>query len=772
MVNLPTKMVVEPKILNITDHSSLFHTFKTPIKSLNQFNFNISNFRMNRCFCIILLALANIVSGTAQTSKRPKVAVVLSGGGAKGFAHIGALKVLEQAGIPIDIIVGTSMGSIVGGFYSLGYSASEIDSIVRREDWGKLLTDDVGRNHQSQFAKEQKQRYVASLLMNDKFEPKVPQGVVNGQNIINLFGRLASNIPSDADFSKFPIDFACVGTNLQSGKEMILNHGFLPTAIYSSMSIPGVFLPVEHDGNYMLDGGLVDNFPTDIAKKMGADIIIGVDIRNDLHDINDIVSIKQLMDQLINFYTLSKDSLNKSLCNIIIRPDITGYNVYSFNANAVDTLIRRGIDAANSKLDEILALKKKYNLPDPVYDRSLKMLDSIEVDNITLSGKYSINDKFILDFFDIDAPGKYTPAEIQDAIDKLYGLGFFKRIFFKIYNTANQHELNLVLDELPLKNFNVGLRVNNRDAVSMLLNYTQKDFRRFIGLLSFTAEISSNPGFEVYSELSKGKWPVIGFELNGKEDHYGIYTDKIKAYSTDLYYASANLYTYKSLKKASIVGLGVKEEYFNGDIFNAEHIDSSLATSKKKLSVTSLYTYYSLDNLDDYYFPEKGSEVYSEFSLSSNPDYSTICPAVMVRNRNIYRLTQNSSLLLNFYGRAILLNSIHPFKYTYVGGTEYSTYYNYHFPFYGLPAVTPVDQYALIGAAGIRLKFAHKHYVTLFANCMLGNKELYPFKNYSTTIGTALKYSAKSAFGPIDVTAGFSGGYNKPLLSVNFGYWF
>jgi NTE family protein len=727
---------------------------------------------MKRVELILLLLSALLNTAIAQTKVRPKVALVLSGGGAKGFAHIGALKVLEQAGIPIDIIVGTSMGSIVGGFYSVGYSAAEIEKIVRAEDWGMLLTDDVDRNHMSQFAKDQKQRYVASLLVNDKFEPKVPQGVVNGQNIINLFCRLASNVPYDADFAQFPIEFACIGTNLETGKEMILNHGFLPTAIYSSMSIPGVFLPIEHDGSYMLDGGLVDNFPTDIAKRMGADIIIGVDIRNDLHDINDIVSIKQLMDQLINFYTLSKDSLNKSLCDIIIRPDISGYNVYSFNANAVDTLIRRGMEAANSKLDEIIALKKKYNLPDPKYKEGLKMLDSIEIEQVNLSGKYSINDKLILNYFDLDIPGKYAPDEIQDAIDKLYGLGLFKRVYFKLDNSENQHALNLILEELPLKNFNVGLRVNNRDAVSMLLNFTQKDFRRFIGLISVTADISSNPGFEIFTELSKGKWPVIGFELSGKNNSYGIYNNKIKAYTTDLYYGSASIYTYKSLKKASLVGLGIKEEYYSGDIFNAEHIDTSFNFSKKRVSITSLYTYYSLDDLDDYYFPERGSEIYSEFLLSSAPDYSTICPVLMLRNRNIYKLTYNSNFILNFYGRAILLNSIHPFKYTYIGGTEYNTYYYYHFPFYGLPAVTPVDRYALIGAAGIRLKFAKKHYVTFLANCILDNTEFYPFHDYSTTFGTAIKYSAKSVFGPVDFTAGFSGGYSRPALSINIGYWF
>ena len=720
----------------------------------------------------ILLILIICINIFSQNQQRPKVALVLSGGGAKGFAHVGVIKILEQEGIPIDMIVGTSMGSIVGGFYSLGYSAGEIEKIIKSEDWEKLLSDQISRKHMSQNMRHEGQKYIVSLHLNNKYEPVVPQGVVNGQNIINLFCRLASNVPKDADFNKLPIPFICVGTNIETGKEIILDHGYLPTAIYSSMTIPGVFVPIEHDGNLMLDGGLVDNFPTDVAKNLDADIIIGVDIRTDLHDSKDIVSMKQLMDQLINFYSVSKDSLNKSLCQLLIRPDITGYNAYSFNSEAADTLINRGIEAARSRIDEIRALKIKYHLTDPDLKSKLTIPDSLYITKVKISGKYSMTNRLIMDNFNLEIPGTYTPDELQNAIDKLYGLGYFKRVYFNLDNDKRGDILNLILEEQPSKNLGLGLRVNTINAVSIVLNYTQKDYRRILGFGSITADISSNPGFSLQTEMSKGKLPVLGMQIDGKYNKYDIYFDNQKIFTTDLYYAAASFYTYESLRNTAMFGLGVKQEFFNGDFYNSSQADTSFSITKPQAGFLSMYSYISFDVLDNYYFPEKGSEFYSEFSLCSDPDYNSIYPIVSLKNRNVFRLSDNVCFLLNFYGRAILKDNIHLYKTTLVGGAEYSPYYSNHFPFYGLPSISHAGNYSAITMAGIRIRFVHKHYISLLGNCLFDNNEIYPFNKYSSIIGTALKYSSMTKFGPLDFTTGFSGAYEKPTFSANIGYWF
>lgn len=213
------------------------------IQPINTFNSIVCSLFL----CILPWTTPEIHAQPRKDVNTPKVAVVLSGGGAKGFAHIGALKILEEEGIPIDIIVGTSMGSLIGGFYSLGYTAEEIEEVVKKQNWEMVLSDNVPRSMLSENNQMLKQRYLLSFSFSDVKSIGLPQGVIKGQNILNIFCDLAANVPLDADFSRFPISFACVATDLETGREVVINDGFFPTALFSSMAIPGIFQPVRRE---------------------------------------------------------------------------------------------------------------------------------------------------------------------------------------------------------------------------------------------------------------------------------------------------------------------------------------------------------------------------------------------------------------------------------------------------------------------------------------------------------------------------------------------
>ncbi len=308
---------------------------------------------MKRAFLLIFSIAICFQVCISQDAERPKVAVVLSGGGAKGFSHIGVLKVLEEEGIPIDIIVGTSMGSLVGGLYSIGYTADELRDLAHNADWSELLSDNIPRKELDQNTRIEKQRYVLTVPVAKGDKTGIIKGYIKGQNIINLFCGLIANVPESANFNDFPISFACVGTDLETGKEVVLNSGFLPTAMFSSMAIPGVFEPSEFDGHLLIDGGLVNNFPTDVAKKMGADIII--------------------------------------------MPNIEGYGTSSFYTSAVDTLINRGIKAGREAIDQIRSLKLKYNLQPRQISTALVQQNDWKINDISITGKYSMSENYLRD---------------------------------------------------------------------------------------------------------------------------------------------------------------------------------------------------------------------------------------------------------------------------------------------------------------------------------------------------------------------------------------
>lgn len=273
--------------------------------------------------------------------QRKKVGLVLSGGGAKGVAHIGVLKVLEEAGIPIDYISGTSMGAIVGALYAVGYNARALDSMVRMQNWPFLLSDKVYRSNLPFSEKETNEKYLISLPLTYRKGISVPAGFVSGQNIYNLFSELTLGYHDSLSFKDLPIPFSCVSANMVDGKEVVMSSGILPLAMRASMAIPGAFAPVLLDSMVLVDGGISNNFPVDVAKDMGAEVTIGVDLSTGLKDAEGLNSIVGIVDQLTAFMGIRSYEKNKELVNLYMNPDLKGYTAASFNAEAIDTKIGR-----------------------------------------------------------------------------------------------------------------------------------------------------------------------------------------------------------------------------------------------------------------------------------------------------------------------------------------------------------------------------------------------------------------------------------------------
>lgn len=732
----------------------------------------MSFYRSVILFFVALGVFAN--AGKAQSPNqpkpgRPKIALVLSGGGAKGFAHIGVLKVLEQEGIPVDLIVGTSIGSLVGGIYSLGYSASELEKLVKSMNWETTLSDDVPRAFLSKNDQQLKQRYAFSFPIDGKLS--LPQGMIKGQNVLNTLCGLAGNVPADADFSKFPISFACIATDLETGKEVVLRDGFLPTAMFSSMAIPVAFQSSDHAGYLLVDGGVTNNFPTDIAKRMGADIIIGVDIRRDYYQRKDLTSFNNVIGQLVNFFDHAKDTINKGLCDVTIKPDITGYSVSSFRTQAVDSLIERGERAAREMLPQLKELKEKYGLQFTPKSRDLVKPDRWYITDLAISGTHHLEQDFLLKTLGLTLPGFYSAEEIKTAIDKLYGMGGFDRIYYNLVDNETGKTLNLNISTKRFLSQNIGFKANTTDGAAILINTTQRNYSNVFGFLSASAEVSVNPEINLTAETNKTNLPTLGFNLKGKYQNYNIFDDGEKLFKANVLHSAASVYFYQPFMHRFNLGMGLQEEYFHGNIFTK--INTPETPGKIDFFLTNAYSYLSFDNMDDFYFPTRGSNTYAEFSLITDLHHdSEIKPVLLLKSRNVMPLDENVSLLLDVYGRAMFKTDFPLARMTLVGGEPYTQYFNYHLPFVGLPAVSIAQNYTYIGLAGLRFKFTKSHYASFLFNMMWQDSNLLLTSNMETTYGVGLRYSIKSFLGPLEVTLGYSGSTEKPTFSANFGYWF
>jgi len=307
----------------------------------------------------LLIALFTLLNATAQDQKPPlKVGLVLSGGGAKGFAHIGVLKVLEEAGVEISYIGGTSMGAIVGGLYASGYNATQIDSIFKATDFNELLSDFVPRSSKNFYGKRNDEIYAVSLPFN-KFHIGIPTGWSKGLYNYNLLAKLTHNVRHVRDFRKLPIPFLCMASDIETGEEVLLESGYLPQAMIASAAFPSLFSPVEIDGRLLVDGGVTNNYPIDEIKERGADIIIGVDVQDDLKDRKSLKDATHILVQISNLQMIDRMRANIEKTDIYIKPDITNFGVISFDEGR--QIIKKGEEAARKVLDQLEAISGEIN---------------------------------------------------------------------------------------------------------------------------------------------------------------------------------------------------------------------------------------------------------------------------------------------------------------------------------------------------------------------------------------------------------------------------
>ena len=321
----------------------------------------------------------------------PKVGLVLSGGGAKGFAHIGVLKEIEKAGIKIDYIGGTSMGAIVGGLYAAGYSAFQIEKMVKEIDFLSLLQDKLPRNALPFFEKEFGEKYAITLpVKNNKIG--LPRGVSKGQNVLKLLTYLLSPVDSIKDFSQLPIPFFCIGTDVEIGEQVIFEKGSLPLALRASGSFPTFLNPVEVDGKLIIDGGVVNNFPAEYMKSKDVDFIIGVDVQGKLIKKEKLSSLVSILNQIISFQTYGKSNAQKKHVDIYIKPQIYDFNAADFAKK--EEILKKG--------DEIAVQFKE------VFKRiaMLQQIKSAKREEIKIDDK-----KYTLKEIDVLGAKQYTRAE-------------------------------------------------------------------------------------------------------------------------------------------------------------------------------------------------------------------------------------------------------------------------------------------------------------------------------------------------------------------------
>ncbi len=421
--------------------------------------------RANAALLFLLLLIPRWAEAQEASADTMKFGLVLSGGGAKGLAHIGVLKVLEEEGLRPDVITGTSMGSLVGGLYAAGLSAQQIEELVTDIRWDDLLTNKIPLDRIAMEEKPYYGRYLVELPF-DGLKPKLPSGLIRGQKIDELFRRTTLTCHGTTSFDSLPIPFACMATDVGNGRALLMREGLLPDAMRASMAIPTVFTPLMQDSLLLVDGGAMRNFPVIDAKMMGADLIIGVQVGDGLEKAEDLHNAASILTQAALFQSLLDDPNQVKLCDLFLHPDLTGYSTGSFYAEAVPVLIKRGYDVADAHRAEIRAIAARLpasrrGLPPPV---GIRMPDSLRVDRLEIITDRKSVEPLIRGRLRTD--GRIAVSDLEKRIDLLYGSLNFDLINYRVDRSKGDSALVVKAVASARERFGLSLNFDNFNQAS------------------------------------------------------------------------------------------------------------------------------------------------------------------------------------------------------------------------------------------------------------------------------------------------------------------
>ena len=744
-------------------------------------------------FAVVLGATLTVHAQATGEKKQKKVAVVLSGGGAKGMAHIGVLKVLERAGIHIDIITGTSMGSIVGGLYATGVTAERLDSIVRAQDWTFVLSDKDDLSHQSLRERERQNTYILSTSLSlGKKKKKIEGGIILGKNIGRLFAELTSPYNDSIDFNKLPIPFACVSTNIVDNTEYVFHSGILSRAMRASMAIPGAFSPVRMNGMVLVDGGLRNNFPTDIAKEMGADFIIGSSVKEPDRTADDLKSTSDILLQLIDLNCKNKFEENLAITDIPIIVDVTGYSAASFSASAVDTLIRRGEEAAMAHWDEIVALKERLEQngyvkprpriliqPKPMLEHvSSYRIGELRCENMTKSDEQFIRTKFRLhegDSIDSNRANLITTSMRLDL--------FYKFADYRIINNAVQQpdgsrtaRVVFIAGEKQSNLMSLGVRFDNEELVAMQANAAFPISSKMPMELDFTLRLGKRI-------MARADWAFHPTSFLRPTITYTFRRNDINFYeSGDRYY---NLtYNHQNLDIAPLnftvrnfdVSIGAEwDHYFNNKMLINTDLDHGFEVMENE----HLFSYHAEVNYNsenEWYFPTRGSKFKASFRyLTDNfvelkDHVGTTDISAMWRKS--FSLTDHWVIQPMLYGRLLHGKYVPLMMSNVIGGEWFGQYLPQQLPFAGLGNVEL--QWNKIVAAQMQTQFilTPSSIVLLRVAAAQNADEYDDMLKSRTMLGASMSYYYNTLIGPLGATVGYSNITKEPMYYINMGFVF
>ncbi|MFH6966243.1 patatin-like phospholipase family protein [Flavobacterium sp. FlaQc-28] len=711
--------------------------------------------------------------------KRPKIGLVLSGGGAKGFAHIGVLKVLEEAGIKIDYIGGTSMGSVIGGLYASGYNASQIDSIFKRTNFDELINDYIPRSSKNFYGKKNDELY-AIVLPFSNFKIGIPEALSKGMYNYNLLSSLTRNVRHVRDFNKLPTPFLCIGTNIETGEEVLLNKGNLVQAMMASAAFPSLFTPVEIDGNLLVDGGVVNNYPIKEVRNLGADIIIGVDVQDDLLNRKNLKNATRILVQITNLQSIEKMKSKVKDTDIYIKPDIRDYGVISFDKG--EEIIRKGEEASFAVYEKLKSLVNEDNF----YKKpKLKIAsDTLKIAKINSDNLENYTKEYIRGKLRFKPESTITYADLKTGINNLNATQNFSTISYCLEPNGESDDLDLVLKENPTQTYlKLGLHYDGLYKSGILLNLTHKKTFLKNDVTSMDIILGDNFRYDFNYYVENGFNISFGFRSRLNQFNRNVTTNistltaqnpNVNLINVDFMDLSNQAYFQTIFVQKFLMGGGLEYKYLKISSPTLANIDNVI----DKSSYLSAFAYLKYDSFDDKYYPNSGLYFSTDLQtyLASSNYTNLFKPFSMAKAEVSYVNTIFKKLTFKIDADAGLTfgNDSVPFFDYILGGYGYNKINNFNY-FYGYDFLSIAGNSFIKTGITLDYEIFKKNHVNLSANYANLGDDIFSTVDWISMpkySGYAVGYGLETIIGPIEIKQSWSPEMSKSFTWFSIGFLF
>lgn len=712
----------------------------------------------------------------SDSLSRPTVGLVLSGGGAKGFAHIGVLKVIEEAGLPIDYIGGTSMGSIIGGLYAIGYSPMMMQQIVEEQNWDAIMSDNIPQKYISIDEKMLDRHYLATFPFRNK-KIQMKSSIYDGEMINLLLARLTSPVYKIRNYEELPIPFLCVAADLETSDAYEMTKGNLQRSIRASMSIPFYFSPVEVDGRLLIDGGLRNNFPVPNVRQKGVDIIIGVDVQRDFRKKEELNSMSTIMNQIISMADIDAYKRAKEDIDVYIKPELAKYGMMDFNY--YDSIIALGERAAREKLPQLKRLADSINnISNYKRERpDIKPLDTVYVVSLKIEGVGEENTSFIRKSFAKHYPTTMSLSDIETSIMRICATGYYKNVWYEFRPAAKGVNLVLHCEEKEEETVSIAAHYDTDYGIGILTNITFKNVLNFPkrSTLSADINIAEDPYFKIRLHSNISQKFKYGSDLSVTSLFMNQYDDDVINNSYSIQDNKLDLFMeiMPNLERQLRAGIVANYVHFRDNLIH-------VVDSDNYDFITYAYLNYHIDNENSPTFVSRG------WKLNINGKY--ILPVIeledgsRMRNSLVVRcdldgaiaMGEKNSLKLGATLGITIGNNELPLSYQFfIGGQSHMKYFDNIISFDGLKFTQLYGNHIVLG----KISWQYNLYKNIYAIAKLNGG--YIANSYDTwftddnfVLGCGLTLGMETMAGPIEFSLMGSNRCSNLIGFFNVGYWF